>query len=183
MVWRSVLMVPVVLAACGGGGDDGGGGGDVTPFIGLYSTTSHTRAMKEFGTVSCADEGSPIEPFVPFFQLAVDKFEGDPGFLRLSHCLDAAARNCVGSFVALRAGGPGLEEQSASSQTGGGVTCELHFARSEATLDGATIAITLVDKVDVPNIPSSACTLQRAEALASSTECRVVTRLTGTRLE
>jgi hypothetical protein len=36
-------------------------------------------------------------------------------------------------------------------------------------------------KLDAPNIASSNCTLQRAQALASSPDCRTVERWTGTR--
>jgi hypothetical protein len=176
MVWRCVL---VLLVACGGGGD--GGGGDVMPFIGVYATTSHTRAEMQGGSVKCAETGQPVANATLFFRLAVDSFFMDPDVLSVSNCADAAATMCTETFVTLRAGGPGLEDESANSQTGGGVMCQLYFTHSDATLNGATVQIQTLDKFDAPNIASSDCTLQRAEALASSPDCRSVERWTGTR--
>jgi hypothetical protein len=83
--------------------------------------------------------------------------------------------------VTFRAGGPGLEDASANTQTGGGTMCQLYFSHSDAMLSGATVQIEALAKFDVPNIASSDCTLARAEALASSTSCETVERWTGTR--
>ena len=177
MLWRSVSVL-VVLVACGG---NDGGGGDVKAFVGVYATTSHALAQMQGGKVSCTDSGSPVTSAAPFFQLAVDTFFMDPDILRLSECTDAAATMCVDTFVTLRAGGPGLLDESANSQTGGGVMCQLYFTHSDATLNGRTVQIETLEKYDAPNISSSDCTLQRAEALASSTECLRVERWTGTR--
>jgi hypothetical protein len=176
MLWRSVPVL-VVLVACGGNG----GGGDVTPFVGVYATASHVLAQMQGGKVSCTDPGSPVTSAAPWFQLAVDTFFMDPDLLRLSECTDAAATMCVETQVTLRAGGPGLLDESANSQTGGGVMCQLYFTHAEAGLNGAAITISVLDKFDAPNISSSDCTLQRAEALASSPECLRVERWTGTR--
>lgn len=175
MLWRSVL---VVLVACGG---NGGGGGDATAFVGVYATASHTSAEMPGSKVSCSAPGSPVTSAAPFFQLAVDAFFMDPDLLRLSECTDAAATMCVETSVTMRAGGPGLLDESANTQTGGGVMCQLYFTRSEAALNGAAVTISVLDKFDAPNISSSDCTLQRAEALASSTDCRRVERWSGTR--
>lgn len=177
MLWRSAPLF-VVLVACGG---NGGGGGDVKAFVGVYSTTSHALAAMQGGKVSCTDAGSPVNGAAPYFQLAVDTFFMDPDILRLSECTDAAGTMCVETIVTMRAGGPGLLDESANSQTGGGVMCQLYFTRAEAALNGAAITISVFDKFDAPNISSSDCTLQRAEALASSTECLRVERWTGTR--
>lgn len=175
MVSRSWL---VLLVACGGGGS---GGGDVTPFIGVYATTSHTRAEMPGGSVKCTDAGQPVTSATPFFRLAVDSFFMDPDVLSISNCTDAAATMCTDTLVTLRAGGPGLQDESSNSQTGGGVMCQLYFTHSDATLNGATVQIETLDKFDAPNISSSDCTLQRAQALASSPDCRDVERWTGTR--
>ena len=177
MVSRSVLLL---LVACGGGGD-GGGSGDVTPFVGVYATTSHSRAQMQGGKVSCTAPGTPIVGAAPFFQLAVDTFLMEPDILRVSECTDAAATTCIETFVTLSAGGPGLQDESASSQTGGGVMCQLYFSHYDAKLTGQTIQIEALEKFDAPNISSSDCTLQRAQALASSPDCRSVERWTGTR--
>jgi len=177
MSWRSSSVL-VALVACGG---NGGGGGDVTAFVGVYATTSHARAEMQGGKVSCTDPGSPVTSAAPFFQLAVDAFFMDPDLLRLSECGDAAATSCTETQVTLRAGGPGLLDESANSQTGGGVMCQLYFTRSEAALSGTAITISVLDKFDAPNISSSDCTLQRAEALASATECQRIERWIGTR--
>jgi len=182
MISRSVVAVVVLMLgdACGGG--SGTETGDVTPFVGVYTTTSHTRAEMPGGSVTCAAAGPPVANAAPFFRLAVDDFFMDPEILRVSNCTDAAATTCTETLVSLRAGGPGLEEESANSQFGGGVMCQLYFSRSTATLTGATISVEAVDKFDAPDISSSACTLERAEALAISPDCRVVERWTGTRL-
>lgn len=177
MVSRSVV---VFLVACGGS-SGGGGGGDVTPFIGVYTTASHTRGQMQGGKVSCAAPGAPVAGATPFFRLAVDTFFMDPDVLRVSDCTDAAGTACTDTIVTLRAGGPGLEDETANTQTGGGVMCQLYFTHAEATLTGAAIAIEVLDKFDAPNISSSDCTQQRAEALASSPDCRAVERWSGTR--
>jgi hypothetical protein len=175
MVSRSVF---VILAACGGGG---GGGGNVTPFIGVYATTSHTRAEMPGGNVSCTDPGQPVTDVTPFFRIAVDAFFMDPDVLSVGNCTDAAGTACTDTLVTLRAGGPGLQDDSANTQTGGGVMCQLYFTHADATLTGTTIQIEVLDKFDAPNIASGDCTLQRAQALASSPNCRTVERWTGTR--
>jgi hypothetical protein len=170
MVSRSVL---VLLVACGGGSDRGG---DVTAFIGTYSTTSHTHAETPGAKVSCTDAGQPVTSAAPFFRLAVDTFFMDPDLLRLSDCTDAAATMCSETLVTLLAGGPGLEEESANSQTSDGVMCQLYFTRADAKLTGTTLQIEVLAKFDAPNISLSDCTLQRAQALASSPDCRTGTR-------
>jgi len=171
----------VLLVACGGAGGTGGTG-DATPFIGVYTTTSHTRAEQPGGRVSCTAAGDPVSGAAPFVQLAVDTFFMDPDILRVSNCADAAATRCTETLVTLRAGGPGLEDESANTQTGGGVMCQLYFNRASATLTGGMLQIEVLDKFDAPNIASSDCTLDRAEALASSPECRSVERWAATRL-
>jgi hypothetical protein len=176
MAWRSV----VVLLACGCG-SSGQGGGDVTPFIGVYATASHTSAAMQGGSVKCADAGQPVAGATPFFRLAVDSFFMDPDVLSVSNCMDAAATMCTETLVTLRAGGPGLQDESANSQTGGGVMCQLYFTHNQATLMGTGIQVESLEKFDAPNISSSDCTLQRAEALAGSPDCRTVERWSGTR--
>jgi hypothetical protein len=176
MISRSVLVV--LLAACGGGSS---GSGDVTPFIGVYATTSHTHAETPGSSVTCADAGQPVSGATPFFRLAVDEFFMDPDVLSVSNCSDAAGASCTDTLVTLRAGGPGLQDESANSQTGGGVMCQLYFTHNDAKLTGATVQIQALEKFDAPNISSSDCTLQRAEALSSSPDCRSVERWTGTR--
>jgi hypothetical protein len=174
MISRSLL---VFLVACGGGGS----GGNVTPFIGVYATTSHTRAEVPGGNVSCTDPGQPVTGATPYFRLAVDAFFMDPDVLSVGNCTDAAGAACTDTLVTLRAGGPGLQDESANTQTGGGVMCQLYFTHADATLTGQAIQIEVLDKFDAPNIASGDCTLQRAQALASSPDCRTVERWTGTR--
>jgi hypothetical protein len=176
MIWRCVV---VLLVACGGG--VGNSGGDVTAFVGVYATTSHTRAEVPGATVKCSDAGQPVAGATPYFKLAVDSFFMDPDILSVSNCTDAVGTTCTETFVTLRAGGPGLEDESANSQTGGGAACQLYFTRSDAMLTGTAIQIETLDKFDAPNLSSSDCTLQRAEALAGSTDCRTVERWAGTR--
>jgi hypothetical protein len=176
MVWRSLL---VVLAVCGSSGD--GGKADLMKFIGVYATTSHTRAEMFGGSVKCADAGPPVSDAAPFFRLAVDSFFMDPDVLSVSNCSDAAATMCTETLVTLRAGGPGLQDENANSQPTGGVGCQLYFTHSDATLNGATVQIESLERFDAPNLAPSDCTEQRAEALASSPDCRSVERWTGTR--
>jgi hypothetical protein len=176
MLSRSWLLL---LVACGGGADSHSS--DLKPFIGVYATTSHTRA-ETFGTsVKCADPGQPVASATPYFRLDVDSLFMDPDVLSVSNCTDAAGAMCTETLVTLRAGGPGLQDERANSQTGGGVMCQLYFTHSDATLSGATVHIETLDKFDAPSIASSDCTVQRAEALASSPDCRSVERWTGTR--
>lgn len=172
MLWRGML---VVLAACGGND------GSITPFIGVYATTSHTLAQLQGGEVSCTDPGTPIASAAPFLQLAIDNSYIDPFFLRLSECPDASATMCVMTSVVLLAGGPGLLSEDARSQTGSDVMCQLYFTHAEAALNGTAISISLLNKYDAPNISFSDCTPERARALASAPECVSVERWTGTR--
>jgi hypothetical protein len=177
MVRCSVL---VFLFACGGSGDDDSGG-DVMPFVGVYATTSHTSAEMFGDSVSCTDAGTPVTSVKPFIRLAPDEFFMDPDLLRVSECTDAAATSCTETLVSMRAGGPGLLDESANTQTGGGVMCQLYFTRFDATLSGNTISIEVLEKFDAPNISSGECTLARAQALSSSPDCRRIERWTGTR--
>lgn len=176
MHWRSLV---VLLVACGG--SSGNEGGDVTPFIGMYATTSHTRAGVQGDDVTCADPGQPVTGATPYFRLAVDTFFEDPEVLSVSNCTDAAGTSCIETRVTLRAGGPGLEEEHANSQTGGGFPCQLYYTHAEAMLTGSTLAIEALEKYAAPSISESDCTLQRAQALASSADCRAVERWVGTR--
>lgn len=176
---RCVVVVSV-LVACGGSSERGGPGGDVTPFVAMYATTSHTRVEVFGDNVKCADPAEPVAGAAPFFRLAVDTFFMDPDILSISDCADAAGTSCEEGFVTLHAGGPGLEDESANSQTGGGL-CQLHYTHAQATLTGATVQIEAVEKYDAPALSDKDCTLQRAEALASSPDCRSVERWTGTR--
>jgi len=178
MISRCVVVVSL-LVACGGSSDRAGG--DVTPFIGVYATTSHTRAELPGDNVPCADPGEPVVSPAPFFRLAVDTFFMDPDVLGVSDCTDAAGTSCRDAFVTLRAGGPGLEDESANSQTGGGLSCQLYFSHAEATLTGTKLEVESLDKFDAPDISSSDCTVQRAEALSNSSDCQTVERWTGTR--
>src|SRR5436190_1835229 len=130
-----VACLVACLIACGGGGDDGGGsGGDVMQFVGVYTTTSHTSREMFGGNISCTDPGTPVSAAKPYIQLAADEFLMDPNLLRVSECTDAAATSCMETLVSMRAGGPGLVDENASSQTGGGAPCQLHFTRSDASL-------------------------------------------------
>lgn len=191
MVPRSVLVVvsvfgpvllPVLVVACGGGSSRGG---DISQFIGVYTTTSHTRAETPGTPLSCTDRGQPVADATPYFKLDVDSFFMDPDLLRVSECSDAAGASCTETAVAMHAGGPGLIDESANSQTGGGATCQLHYTRAEARLTGATselrVEIDLLEKYDAPDIAERDCTVERAEALATATACRRIERWAGTR--
>jgi hypothetical protein len=175
MVWRSLV---VFLVACGGSSNHGG---DVTAFIGVYATTSHTRAEVFGSRVKCADAAPPVTNPTPYFRLDVDSFSMDPDELTVSNCSDAAGMTCTETIVSLRAGGPGLQDEHANTQTDGPFMCQLYFTHSEATLAGATVQVETLDKFDAPNISSSECTLPRARDLASSPDCRSVERWAGTR--
>jgi hypothetical protein len=179
MAWRSLL---VFLIACGGSSNnDGGGGGDVMQFVGVYTMTSHTSREMFGSNISCTDPGTPLSGAKPYFELAPDEFFMDPDLLRVSECTDAAATSCTESLVSMRAGGPGLVDENASSQIGGGAPCQLHFTRSDASLSGTTMSIEVLEKYDAPNISASDCTVERAQTLSSSPDCRRVERWTGTK--
>lgn len=58
--------------------------------------------------------------------------------LGLSECDDATGTSCVDRVVTLHVGGPGLEDESANTQTGGGVMCQLYFTQAQATLTASS---------------------------------------------
>jgi hypothetical protein len=173
------ILVISALTACGGGSS---GGGDVTPFIGVYSVTSHTRAESAGGgtTVGCAATAPAVTNGMAFFKLDVDTFFMDSNLLRLSECSDAAGMTCMDTLVSMRAGGPGLVSESSNTQTGGGTACQLYYEHDQASLSGATVSIEALEKYDAPNLSSADCTLDKAQALASSPDCRSVERWVGT---
>src|ERR1041384_3657504 len=82
MMSRSVPVL-VFLIACGGSNNEGGG--DVTKFVGVYATTSHTRAEMPGGSVSCNDAGQPVTGGMPYFRIAVDAFFMDPDVVSISN--------------------------------------------------------------------------------------------------
>lgn len=154
----------------------------MTAFIGVYAVTSHTRAESAGGgmTVSCAATAPAVTNGMAFFKLDVDTFFMDASLLRLSECSDAAGVTCTDTLVSLRAGGPGLVSESANTQTGGGSTCQLYYEHDQATLNGAMVSVEALEKYEAPNISSADCTLDKAQALASSPDCRSVERWVGT---
>lgn len=160
-------------AACGG--DDGGA------FLGVYQVGAHTVAEVPGGSVACTETGvAATEP--PFVRLVVDDFFDDPDFIRLQECDDAAATACTETLTLFNPGGPGLVDESANSQIGGGFPCQLYYSKATATLDGAALHLELVDKYDGTARPESQCTAEAAEALASSPRCQRVERYDATRV-
>ena len=79
-------------------------------------------------------------------------------------------------------GGPGLVEESANSQTGGGFPCQLYYSKATAALTGTALHLELLDKYDGSDRPAAQCTLAAAQALASSSQCRSAERDDATRV-
>jgi hypothetical protein len=174
------IALGAALAACGGGGD--GAATDGSKFVATYAVTSHTEARGLGTSIACTIAGTPVASAKPYVKIQVDPFLMEPDFLTMVECRDAAASDCVDTLVSLRPGGVGLEDESANTQTGGGVMCQLYYSHFQATLDGATVHVELLDKFAAPNLSSSDCTLARAQALADSPDCQHVERWDGTRL-
>ena len=168
------LALAAPLAACGGG--------DASEFVGVYQVDSHTYAAMQGGDVACADTGEAVTTGRPYLQLAVDPFFDELDLLRLSQCSDAVATDCVEELVLFSPGGPGLSDESANSQVGGGFACQLYYSLSEAALAGTTLTVTLLDKYDMPALSESECSLEAAEALADSPTCLNVERWQATRV-
>ncbi len=172
----------IVFGFALGCGTDAGGSGSVDAYLGVYRTTTHVYAAGQGASIPCTTAGMPVTPATPTFSLGLDTFLMDAHLVVLSNCTDAAGADCNETLIDMRSGGPGLEGENANSQTGGGLGCQLHYSRAQATLDGTTIEIESIEKYDAPSISDAECTLERAEALASSPDCRSVERWTGTKL-
>jgi|JI10StandDraft_1071094.scaffolds.fasta_scaffold189298_3 hypothetical protein len=175
MKTRIVALVIGTLAACGG--DDGDG----AAFVGVYQVTAHTMAETPGSQVACTATG-PAVVGPRYVKLAVDDFFDDPSFIRLSECDDAAGATCSETLTLFNPGGPGLIEESANSQIGGGFPCQLYYSKATAALTGAALHIEILDKYDGTDRPASACTLEAAEGLASSTQCQRAERYDATRV-
>lgn len=172
---RAVGIALVSAAACGGSGDDG------AAFIGVYQVTAHVAAVGQGARIACDAPGTPVAT-PPFVKLAVDDFFDDPRFIRLSECDDAAGTACTETLITFNPGGPGLITTSANSQIGGGFPCQLYYSKATAALTGAALHIEILDKYDGTDRPASACTLEAAEGLASSTQCQRAERYDATRV-
>src|SRR5262249_22601029 len=98
----------------------GSGGGDVAPFIGVYATTSHTRAGMPGSNVKCADSGQPVGNGAPFFQLSVDTVFIDPDVLSVRKFTGPAPTPCNETLVIRRAGGRRSGGGAQKSGAGGG---------------------------------------------------------------
>lgn len=163
---RRLLAVVVPVVACGGGASG-------EEFVGTYQVTAHTYNNVQGSTVSCADPGPAVTGGQPFIALVVDPFFEDPDFIRLQQC--AAVGDCVDELVTMTPGGPGLEEVSANTQTGGGITsCGLYAGRATARLTGEVVRVEVRSWAEFVDLPESDCTLSRAEDLRDTDRCREV---------
>jgi hypothetical protein len=174
----------LLLVACGGGddddGDDGGGGPDV---VGAYQVTSHRESHQQGDPVPCDDPGPEIEPgdpgFAPVFAIAVDDFLDDPDFLVLQTCGEGGA-DCVDTLVHLERTGDTLASTDANTQTGDD-SCNLYAGRSVLTVADGTV--TVEDRRwTVFDHPVDDCTIEAAEALVDTPDCRDVVVWVGTPL-
>lgn len=179
---RVAAIALLVLAACGGG--DAGDGGDASgeDFVGSYQVTSHRENHQAGTPVPCGDPGPEIEPgdpgYAPYFALVIDEFFDDPDFLEFQTC-DGPDSGCVDGGIGLERVGDRLESSSANTQEGNG-SCALHASRSVLVLDGDVA--TLEDRRwSVFDHPLDDCTVEAAEELFDSPDCRDVAIWVGTR--
>ena len=175
------MRYAILISIAAGCGSSGSTGGDPKAFIGVYATTTHTQAQSPGSTVACTAAGTPVTNGKPFFKLAVDTFFMDPMILRLSGCDDSAGTACIDTLTSMRSGGPGLEDESANSQTGGGLPCQLHYEHATATLTGTAIQLVIDTKYEYAStVPGAQCTYEKALALGMSPDCLTVERWAGT---
>lgn len=185
---RAMRSLPAALlllvVACGGGdgGDDEGGGGG-PDVVGAYQVTSHRESHQQGDPVPCDDPGPEIEPgdpgFAPVFAIAVDDFFDDPDFLVFQTCGEAGA-DCLDSLIHLERSGDTLASTDANTQTGES-SCSLYAGRSVLTVTDGTV--TVEDRRwTVFDLPVDDCTLEAAEALVDTPDCRDVVVWVGTPL-
>jgi hypothetical protein len=181
---RVAAIALLLFVACGGGDGDGGDGGDASgeDFVGSYQVTSHRESHQAGDPVSCSDPGPEIEPgdpgYAPYFALVIDEFFEDPDVLDFQTC-DGPDSGCVDGGIGLERVGDRLESTSANTQEGNG-SCALHASLSTLVLDGDVA--TLEDRRwSVFDHPVDDCTVEAAEALVESPDCRDVVVWVGTR--
>jgi hypothetical protein len=173
-----LFAIAVIAAGAALGGCGGGESGEA--FVGTYQVTAHHANSVQGATVSCADPG-PVAVGEPYIALIVDPFFDDPDFIRLQQCTAPGA--CVDELVTMSPGGPGLEELTANTQTGGGVTsCGLYAGRATAQLTGDVVRVEVRSWAEFVDLPASDCTLGRAEALRGTDQCREVETWDATRV-
>jgi hypothetical protein len=165
----------MALAACGGGGDSG------EAYVGTYTVTSHRWNLGQGTTISCSDAGAEVVGGDPFIALIVDPFFDDPAFIRLQQC--STPDTCTDELVTMSPGGPGLVEEGYNSQTAGGVTaCGLYANRATAVLTGDAVRVEVRHWSVFNDLPESQCTVEAAQALIGTPDCREVEIWDATRL-
>ena len=153
---------------------------DPSAFFGVYTSTSHTGINGYH--LDCNTVGSPLTNREPYFKIAIDTFFNDPNIVALSGCTDINGTNCTETATTMELGGPGLETVAANSQTGGGLGCQLHWSRNQATLTGPSMHLELLEKYDDPAISDADCSYEKAAALGDmATTCSRIERWDGTR--
>lgn len=162
------------LGACGGSDSSSG-----DAFLGTYQVTSHRQNRMQGGSVACSDPGAEDPNKPPLIKIIVDPFFDDPHFLLLQTCISAGM--CGDTQITFNPGGPGLEELGANTQTGGGTNCNLYASDNTAALAEPVLHIEARHWFDAPPISSSACTLDKAEALRDTATCLDVETWDATR--
>lgn len=173
----------LMLVACGGGGGDDGDDGGGPDVVGTYQVTSHRESHQQGDPVPCDDPGPEIEPgdpgFAPVFAIAVDDFFDDPDFLVFQICGEGGA-DCVDTSISFERTGDGYASADANTQAGDG-SCNLYAGRTILT---ATDGVVTVEdrRWTAFDHPVDDCTLEAAEALVGSPDCRDVVVWVGTAL-
>lgn len=169
-------IIGVMLVGCGGGGAKPSG----QEFVGTYQVTSHRMNMLQGGTVACSDGGPQVTGGPADFALIVDPFFNDPSFIKMQTCTAPGA--CTDTLDTFNPGGPGLEEDSANTQVGGGATCNLYAGQGTVTLAGGVAHVEVRSWFASLDVAAADCTLARAEALRATPDCETVEIWDGTRL-
>jgi hypothetical protein len=165
----------LVVAACGGGSGQSG-----ADFVGTYAVSSHHMNMMQGTTVACTDAGPSVANGPMYFALVVDPFFNDPSFIKMQTCTQPG--DCTDTLDTFNPGGPGLEELTGNTQTGGGATCNLYAGLGTVMLTGEVAHVEVRNWFDSIDVAASDCTLDRAEALRATPDCESVEVWDGTRM-
>lgn len=178
MVNKRVIIAATISLGAAGIGGCGGSGPSSEDFVGVYTMTSHRENHGQGQYISCSDAGAEVPSvsagYSPYFALVVDPFFDDPDFLQFQRCTGPDLATCTDGFMSLMPGGPGMQYESASVSG-----CDLYAGLTTAVLEDTQVTIT--DKNWDNFTATTNCTLEAAEALRQTDDCRDVVVWIGTK--